>query len=107
MAGKLFRESGREGCGLHGDQSGRTVVASMEPDSQLPPTTLDQLLTENMLLISAIHECRAAGHDEQGSQYSLRLHKNLMTVSQQVERSKTLSLKKKQQEEAERQAAAK
>ena len=64
-------------------------------ESHLPTLPLDQLLTENMLLISAIHECRAAGHDEQGSQYALRLHKNLMTISQKVEHQKTLKLRQR------------
>ena len=35
-------------------------------ESALPRLTLEQLLAENMVLISAIHECRLAGHDEQG-----------------------------------------
>ena len=62
-------------------------------EERLGPLTLDQLLQENMLLISAIHECRAAGHDEQGAQYSLRLHRNLTTVARLIEASKTARLR--------------
>ncbi len=64
--------------------------------SELPPLSLEELLHENMLLISAIHECRVNGHDEQGAQYALRLHKNLMSVSSIIERNKTERLKQHQ-----------
>ncbi len=68
--------------------------------SELPPLAVEELLHENMLLISAIHECRVNGHDEQGSQYALRLHKNLMTVSAYIERQKTERLKQAQLQQA-------
>ncbi len=68
--------------------------------AELPPLAIEELLHENMLLISAIHECRVNGHDEQGSQYVLRLHKNLMTVSAHIERQKTERLKQLQQQQA-------
>lgn len=51
--------------------------------------SLEQLLHENMLLISAIHECRTVGMQEQAAQYQLRLHRNLLTISQRAEHKRT------------------
>jgi hypothetical protein len=71
--------------------------------AELPALAVEELLHENMLLISAIHECRVNGHDEQGSQYALRLHKNLMTVSAHMERQKTDRLRQQQEQQQEQQ----
>ncbi len=65
-------------------------------NAEVPAQSVDEMLVENMLLIGAIHECRQNGHDEQGSQYQLRLHKNLLSISQAIEKNKTDRMAKQQ-----------